>query len=81
MKRFLEKRGNVISFLGLYSVYLVLTLFLFYRQSVSYGGRYISDMPSYIAEIQGIPTGYDFPYPVMFWIAKFLTYSPYPVWP
>lgn len=71
MKRFLGKWGNVISFLGLFSVYLVLTLFLFHRQSVNYGGRYISDMPIYIAEIQGISTGYDFPYPVMFWIAKF----------
>ena len=29
-------------------------------------------MPIYIEEISGISTGYDFPYPVMFWIAKLI---------
>lgn len=71
MRKLWKNWGNVIFFLGLFAVYLVLTLFLFHRQSVSYGGRYTSDMASYIAEIQGISTGYYFPYPVMFWIAEF----------
>lgn len=71
MRTLWKKWGNVIFFLGVFSVYLVLTLFLFHRQSVSYGGRYTSDMGSYIGEIEGIASGYSFPYPVMFWIAEF----------
>lgn len=71
MRRLWKTWGNVIFFAGAFSVYLALTLFLFHQQSISYGGRYSSDMGAYIAEIQGIDTGCDYPYPVMFWIAKF----------
>lgn len=63
---------NYIFFGGLLFAYFAVTLFLFHRQTVGYGGRYISDMPPYVAEIQGIASGYDYPYPIMFWIARLL---------
>ena len=72
MQDFWKKRGNSIFFGILFLGYLAVTLFLFHRQTVGYGGRYVSDMPSYLLEVQGISSGYDFPYPVMFWIARFL---------
>lgn len=67
---FWKKWGDKIFFGVLFAIYLVLTLFLFHRQTVHYGGRYVSDMGPYVAEIrQRGSSGYDFPYPVMFWIA------------
>lgn len=57
---------NLLFFLLLLSAYLVTTLFLFHRQSVSYNGLYPSDIHPYIAEMQGEETGYDFPYPILF---------------
>ena len=51
-----------------------MTLLLFHRQVVNYDGRYVSDMPAYLMEVQGISSGYDYPYPIMFWIAKMLSW-------
>lgn len=59
-------------FLALFAVNFAVTLFLFHRQTVNYNGQYASDVLSYVAEIQGISSGYDYPYPVMFWIARIL---------
>lgn len=67
-----KKYWSYLFFYGLFAGYLTVTLFLFHRQSVNYDGRYFSDISSYIAESMGISTGYDFPYPIMFWIAKLL---------
>ncbi len=59
------------------SLFVVLTIFysfimfvLFYRQCVEYQGMYLSDMKAYILEAQGLDSGYSFPYPIMFWLAK-----------
>lgn len=57
---------NILFFLLLLFAYLAVTLFLFHRQTVGYGGRYASDIAPYIDEMQGLDTGYDFPYPVLF---------------
>lgn len=73
MNKTYRKYGSFIFFGVLFSAYLAVTLFLFHRQSVNYGDKYISDMASYIAEIMGVSTRYDFPYPVMFWIAEFFS--------
>ena len=58
-------------------LFVVLTIFysfimfvLFYRQCVEYQGLYLSDMKAYIQEAQGVDSGYSFPYPIMFWIAR-----------
>ena len=58
-------------------LFVVMTIFysfimfvLFYRQCVAYQGMYLSDMEAYILEAQGLDSGYSFPYPIMFWLAK-----------
>ena len=63
---------NILVFGVVFLFYLLVTLFLFHRQTVAYGGRYPSDMGAYIVEIQGIDSGFSFPYPVMFWVAGIL---------
>lgn len=54
-----------------------ITLFLFHRQSVNYSGKYISDILPYITEMQGMDSGYDFPYPILFLTGRFfLLFAP-----
>lgn len=54
---------------------LAVTFMLFYRQCVesilSDSGLYCSDMKAYILEMQGLESGYSFPYPIMFKTAAF----------
>lgn len=52
------------------SAYLAATLFLFHRQTVGYGGLYPSDMGAYVAEIEGLDSGYQYPYPILFLTGK-----------
>lgn len=70
MLKFCQKYGSCLFFGGLLAGYLLATLFLFHRQSVNYGGNYFSDMSSYIGEIRGVFEDCEFPYPVMFWVAR-----------
>lgn len=46
-------------------------LVLFYRQTTGDTGRYHSDMKAYILEMQGLDSGYSFPYPVFFNVGAF----------
>lgn len=62
---------NYMIFSILLLIYLIVTLFLFHRQSVSYSGKYTSDIQPYIAEMQGVSSGYDFPYPLLFLTGRF----------
>ena len=48
------------------------TFILFYRQTTAASGVYQSDMKAYILEMQGLDSGYSFPYPVFFRISAFL---------
>ena len=48
------------------------TLFLFNKQTHGNPGAYHSDMKAYILEMQGLDSGYSFPYPVFFKFAAFL---------
>lgn len=48
------------------------TLVLFYRQTTGSPERYHSDMKAYILEMQGLDSGYSFPYPVFFKLAALL---------
>ncbi len=53
---------------------LAVTFTLFYRQcaeSMLGGGLYPSDMKAYILEMQGLESGYSFPYPILFKTAAF----------
>lgn len=54
---------------------LAITLTLFYRQcveSIAGSGLYHSDMKAYILEMQGLDSGYSFPYPILFKTAALL---------
>ncbi|MCM1100329.1 MAG: hypothetical protein NC079_03115 [Clostridium sp.] len=47
---------------------------LFHRQcveSLTGSGLYHSDMKAYILEMQGLDSGYSFPYPILFWLSAF----------
>lgn len=72
MEKAKGRSGDWLLFLVLLLGYLGVTLFLFHRQTVVYGGGYASDIPPYINHMQGIDTGYDFPYPVLFTLGKVL---------
>lgn len=48
------------------------TLVLFYRQTTGSPERYHSDMKAYILEMQGLDSGYSFPYPIFFKLSAFL---------
>lgn len=59
-------------FAVLLTVVSAVTLTLFYRQTLGSPERYHSDMKAYILEMQGLDSGYSFPYPVFFRLAAFL---------
>lgn len=68
---------NLLFFLLPLCAYLAVTLFLFHRQTVGYGGLYPSDIGPYIAEMLGEDTGFDFPYPILFLTGRvFLPFTP-----
>ena len=69
---------NYLFFSVLLLLYMAVTLFLFHRQSVSYDGKYGSDIHPYIAEMQGKDSGYDFPYPILFLTGRFFSLFPPP---
>lgn len=48
------------------------TLALFHRQTLGSPEQYHSDMKAYILEMQGLDSGYSFPYPVFFRLSAFL---------
>lgn len=64
-----DKKAQIL-FAALTIFYSFIMFLLFYRQCVEYQGLYLSDMKAYIQEAQGIDSGYSFPYPIMFWIAR-----------
>lgn len=61
---------NYVVFGVLLILYSGMTYFLFYRQAIEYQGIYYSDMKAYILETRGLESGYDFPYPLFFWISR-----------
>ena len=68
-KRNADKFSKIL-FILLTVFYSFIMFVLFYRQCVEYQGVYYSDMKAYILEAQGLDSGYSFPYPLMFWVAK-----------
>lgn len=67
-----DKKNRIIDW-GLFAVILAVvsgvTLWLFYRQTMGSPEMYHSDMKAYILEMQGLDSGYSFPYPVFFKLA------------
>lgn len=70
-----EKRNRIIDW-SLFAVLLLavsaVTLWLFYKQTTGSPERYHSDMKAYILEMQGLDSGYSFPYPVFFKLAALI---------
>lgn len=67
-----EKRNRIIDwslFVVILTVVSAVTLWLFYKQSTGSPEAYHSDMKAYILEMQGLDSGYSFPYPVFFKLA------------
>ena len=70
-----ENKKNWIEisvFAALVAIASAVTFWLFYRQCVESmlgTGLYHSDMKAYILEMQGLDSGYSFPYPVLFKLA------------
>lgn len=66
-----EKCIDRIFFLAVLVFFSGLMLYLFYRQCTGSEQRYHSDMMAYIKEMQGIDSGYSFPYPILFKLGAF----------
>lgn len=70
-----EKRNRIIDravFLVLLAAVSAVTFVLFNRQAMGNPGYYPSDMKAYILEMQGLDSGYSFPYPVFFKLSAFI---------
>ncbi|MCM1541509.1 MAG: hypothetical protein NC121_09615 [Blautia sp.] len=70
-----EKRNRMIDwslFAALLLFVSAVTLWLFYRQTTGSSELYHSDMKAYILEMQGLDSGYSFPYPIFFKLAALL---------
>jgi len=61
-----DKLIDIVFFTVLLVVVSVVTLILFHRQTIGSPEYYHSDMKAYILEMQGLDSGYSFPYPVLF---------------
>lgn len=68
---------DAVVFAVLLTVVSAVTLQLFYRQAT---GEIASDMEAYILEMQGLDSGYNFPYPVFFRLAAFFHFFCSPEW-
>lgn len=68
----IRKRNKIVDAVG-YAIILtivsVVMMILFYRQTYGNTDVYSSDMAAYILEMQGLDSGYSFPYPVFFKLA------------
>ncbi len=58
-------------FIVLLAVASLVTFYLFYRQTYGNEVSYHSDMKAYILEMQGLDSGYSFPYPIFFKLSAF----------
>ncbi len=69
---------------GVFAVLLLvvsaITLTLFYRQCTGSPELYHSDMKAYILEMQGLDSGYSFPYPIFFKLSAFFNLFATPEW-
>ncbi len=70
-KNLYEKGFDIIVFVSVCIGFSILNMILFYNQSYGSNTYFNSDMPAYILHIQGLESGYDFPYPIYFLVAKF----------
>ncbi len=70
-----KKKAQIVDWLVFALVlagYTALMFTLFYRQTLGNTSYYHSDMKAYILEMQGLESGYEFPYPLFFKFAALL---------
>ena len=67
-----DKRIDWIFFGVLLTAVSAVTLLLFHWQTIGSPEHYHSDMKAYILEMQGLDSGYSFPYPVLFRFAALI---------
>ncbi|MBE5883500.1 MAG: hypothetical protein E7291_03605 [Lachnospiraceae bacterium] len=67
-----NKLIDIIVFVVLLCIASVITFLLFHRQTLGNLDNYHSDMKAYILEMQGLDSGYDFPYPIFFKLAALI---------
>ena len=65
-------RRATVLFGVLLAAYSVLMYVLYYRQATHTGEWFMSDIDAYLQEMQGIDSGFDFPYPIYFAFSKWL---------
>ena len=64
-----EKRDslcNILFFAVLWIGYTAVMGYLFYHQAIGNENWFHSDVKAYILEMQGLESGYEFPYPILF---------------
>jgi hypothetical protein len=71
MSKKFQSKTDAVFFLILLSIVTVVMYVLFYRQCLGGDALYPSDMKAYIMEMQGLDSGYRFPYPVLFMVSAF----------
>ncbi len=73
-KQNLSTRDKIIDW-TFFAILLLLfsgvTLWLFHQQTLGSPERYHSDMKAYILKMQGLDSGYSFPYPILFKLGAF----------
>ncbi len=70
-----NKKNKILDaaiFLILLALASTVTFILFYKQTLGSPEGYHSDMKAYILEMQGLDSGYSFPYPVFFKLSAFI---------
>ncbi|MCD8379211.1 MAG: hypothetical protein LUC95_02545 [Lachnospiraceae bacterium] len=72
-KKRINQSGQLL-WLILLVFYSLIMYRLFYRQCVQYGGGYVSDMEPYIMVIKGLEQPFSYPYPLMFSLARALSF-------
>ena len=61
----------MIFFALLLIIYTGVTGYLFYHQAIGNENWFHSDVKAYILEMQGLESGYEFPYPIFFKLGAF----------
>ena len=72
LKLNIDKVIDIIFFVVLLAAISSVTYIHFYNQVYGSEAAHHSDMKAYILEMQGLDSGYSFPYPVFFKLAAFI---------
>jgi hypothetical protein len=71
MRKLFQNKTDTIFFFLLLSLVTGVMFILFYRQCFGGETLFPSDMKAYLLEMQGLDSGYQFPYPILFLVGAF----------